>query len=168
MAIRAAVYLGEQRCPYDEEYDGNDYCSMHVLGLVGGEPAGTMRIRFFADFAKLERMAVMPRFRRGPIVPKLIDAAFEICRRKGYRIVYGQIQKRLEPFWSKVGFERLGKNRQLIFSDHEYIEVVKRLVPHPEKITLDTDPIIIIRPEGAWDHPGVLDGSAMRPATNPH
>jgi hypothetical protein len=125
--------------------------------MVDNEPAATMRIRFFAQFAKLERMAVMPRFRRGPIVPKIIHAAFEICSRKGYGVVYGQIQKRLENFWSKVGFERLGKNRELIFSDHEYIEVVKQLEPHPDRITLDTDPIVIIRPEGAWDKEGVLD-----------
>jgi predicted GNAT family N-acyltransferase len=169
MAVRSAVYLAEQRCPFDEEFDGNDYCAMHFIGFVAGEPAATARLRFFADFAKLERVAVMPRFRRSPIVLKLIEAILEVARRKGYRAIYGQIQKRLAGFWSKVGFEPLGKNRgPLVFSDHEYLEVICRLPIHPERITLDSDPLILIRPEGQWDHPGVLDRSALRPATNPH
>ena len=167
-AIRAAVYMAGQNCPYEEEFDGNDYCGMHLLGLLGHEPVAAARLRFFAEFAKLERVSVLPNYRRLMLVPELSNAAFEICRRKGYRTVYAQIQKRLEDFWRKAGFERLGKNRQLVFSDHEYIEVVKLLNPHPEKITLDTDPIVIIRPEGRWDLAGVLDASAARPATNPH
>lgn len=167
-AIRSAVYMAEQRCPYDEEFDGNDFCAMHFLGLVGGEPAATARLRFFARFAKLERVAVMPRFRRSPIVPRLIESVIEVSRRKGYEALYGQIQSRLEGFWSKIGFARLGKNRALTFSDHEYIEVLCKLAPHPDSITLDTDPLIIIRPEGSWDKAGVLDKSAERPALNPH
>ena len=51
VAIRAAVYMAEQECPYDEEFDGNDFCAMHLIGSIGDEPAGCMRIRFFADHA---------------------------------------------------------------------------------------------------------------------
>ena len=39
VAIRGAVYMGEQECPYDEEFDGNDFSSTHLLGYVGNEPA---------------------------------------------------------------------------------------------------------------------------------
>ena len=38
-ALRAAVFMSEQNCPYEEEYDGNDYTGTHILGLVSGEPA---------------------------------------------------------------------------------------------------------------------------------
>ena len=34
-------------------------------------------------------------------------------------------------------------------------------------ITLDSDPYVIIRPEGDWDRPGVLDMSAGRPVSSP-
>ena len=53
VAIRGAVYIGEQECPYDEEFDGNDFSATHLIGYVGDEPAGCMRIRYFADFAKV-------------------------------------------------------------------------------------------------------------------
>ena len=62
-AIRAAVFMSEQACPYEEEYDGNDLCGTHFLLFDGGEPVGTLRVRWFADFAKLERIALLPRER---------------------------------------------------------------------------------------------------------
>jgi predicted GNAT family N-acyltransferase len=52
-ALRAAVYMGEQHCPYAEEFDGNDLSASHVMLYVDGEPAACMRIRWFAGFAKL-------------------------------------------------------------------------------------------------------------------
>ena len=33
-AIRAAVFMSEQDCPYEEEFDGNDLCATHLAGLV--------------------------------------------------------------------------------------------------------------------------------------
>ncbi len=62
-ALRAAVFMSEQDCPYDEEFDGNDYCATHILGLVDGVPAAALRLRYFAEFAKMERLAVMPKYR---------------------------------------------------------------------------------------------------------
>ena len=57
-AIRAAVYLAEQDCPIEEEFDGNDLVAAHFIGFIGGEPAACLRVRFFGEFAKLERLAV--------------------------------------------------------------------------------------------------------------
>ena len=43
-AIRAAVFMSEQKCPYDEEFDGNDLCAAtHILGYVNDEPAACLR-----------------------------------------------------------------------------------------------------------------------------
>lgn len=167
-ALRAAVFMTEQSCPYDEEFDGNDYCSTHLLGFVNGEPAAVLRLRFFAEFAHLGRLAVMPKFRRTLIPKVLIEKAIEICRRKGYRTLYGQSQKRLVTFWAKFGFKPMRKNAKLVFSDHEYVEIEAELPPHSDAITTASDPYVIIRPEGEWDKPGVLDRSSQRPATNPH
>jgi predicted GNAT family N-acyltransferase len=167
-ALRAAVFMSEQLCPYDEEFDGNDYCATHILGLVDNEPAAILRIRYFAGFAKFERLAVLPRFRQSSIAKEVIDSAIEICRRKGYTSLYAHAQKRLVGFWNRFGFEPLFKNRNLIFSDHEYVEIGADLVAHDDPITRLSDPYLIIRPEGRWDEPGVLDRSAARPVTNPH
>src|SRR6266700_4942311 len=84
VAIRAAVYLAEQNCPYDEEFDHNDFCAMHLIGSVGNEPAACMRIRFFAEFAKLERLAVRREFRGTSLAVDICRSAKELCRLKGY------------------------------------------------------------------------------------
>jgi hypothetical protein len=55
-----------------------------------------------------------------------------------------------------------------VVSDHEYIEVERRLTPPADALTIDSDPLVLLRPEGLWDRPGVLDRSVNRPATNPH
>jgi predicted GNAT family N-acyltransferase len=167
-AVRAAVYISEQSCPYEEEFDGNDYCATHLLGLGDEEPAATLRLRYFADFVKIERVAVLPRFRRTHVLRVMMRTAIEISRRKGYRTFYGHAQKRLTRFWSRFGFKPLQKNVPLIYSDHEYVEMAAEFEPHPERISMMSDPYLIVRPEGSWDIPGVLDRSAERPATNPH
>lgn len=167
-AVRAAVFMSEQDCPYDEEFDGNDYCATHVLALADDRPAATIRIRYFSGFAKLERLAVLKPFRGTAVTRTVVEAAVEICRRKAYSQVYGHSQARLVGFWEKLGFRSLVRNRKLVFSDHAYIEIVRHLTPHRDAITMDSDPYLIIRPEGSWDAPGVLEQSSMRPVTSPH
>jgi hypothetical protein len=54
-----------------------------------------------------------------------------------------------------------------VFSDFGYTEVLLETNPHPEALTLEADPYVLIRPEGDWDRSGVLEGSASRQATSP-
>jgi predicted GNAT family N-acyltransferase len=166
--LRGATFGAEQNCPYREEYDDNDYCATHVIGLVDDEPGAVIRIRYFGTFAKLERLAVLARFRQTKIKNEVMEAAIEICRRKGYVKLYGQSQERLVGFYAKFGFRVMQKNQQLVFSDHAYVEIEADLAPHSEPITVLSDPYLIIRPEGKWASAGVLERSAIRPATNPH
>ena len=45
VAIRASVFLAEQDCPYDEEFDNNDLSSCHLIAYLRNEPVATLRIR---------------------------------------------------------------------------------------------------------------------------
>jgi predicted GNAT family N-acyltransferase len=163
MSVRSAVYIAEQECPYEEEFDGNDFSATQVLGYVGKEPAGCMRIRYFADFAKVERLAVRKEFRSAGLAPLLVRSCVELCEMKGYRRVYVHSQKRLVNFWAKCGFRRLEGGRELVFSDYDYVEMVLDTERHPHAISLGVDPYVIIRPEGQWHTPGILERSAVRP-----
>ena len=123
-AIRAAVYLAEQDCPIEEEFDGNDLVAAHFIGFVGSEPAGCLRVRFFGEFAKVERLAVRHQFRRSRVSFKLVQASVDYIRRKGFRKIYGQAQDRLVDFWAHFGAKPLGHNRKITFSDFSYTEMV--------------------------------------------
>lgn len=165
--IRSAVYIAEQECPYDEEFDGNDFCATHLIGYVGNEPAGCLRIRYFANFVKMERLAIRREFRRTRLAFKLVRAGIELCRAKGYRKIYGHSQKRLLNFWSRFGFKPMEGGREFVFSDFDYVEVTLDMSPHPQAVAIGVDPYVTIRPEGRWHVPGILERSAIRPATRP-
>lgn len=166
-AIRSAVFLTDQACPYEEEFDGNDLCAMHLIGMMGSEPAACIRARFFADFVKLERLAVRQEFRRSRLSFMMVQAGIELARKKGFKRIYGHAQDRLVDFWAHFGAKPLGADRKLVFSDFSYTEMVIDLEPHPDPITVESDPYVIIRPEGEWHRPGVLDASATRAPTSP-
>jgi predicted GNAT family N-acyltransferase len=165
MAVRALVYIGEQACPYDEEYDGNDFAgATHLVLRAGPEPIGVVRMRWFAGFAKLERLAIRKEYRGGGGLMMLARAAFDLARRKGYRTLMGHAQHRLTPFWKRHfgGWVRPGR-AAFAFSDYDYVEMEFALDPPTDAITIDADPFVLLRPEGAWDRPGVLDRSVTCP-----
>jgi predicted GNAT family N-acyltransferase len=163
MSVRSAVYVAEQQCPYAEEFDGNDLTGSNLLGYVGNEPVGSLRIRCFADFAKLERLAVRREFRQLHLGTRLMQAGVEFCRAKGYRRIYGHAEKNLLGYYEGMGWRQKEGNRRVIFSDYEYVEIVFDAEPSPSAVSLESDPYIILRPEGRWYLPGVLERSALRP-----
>jgi predicted GNAT family N-acyltransferase len=170
VSIRSVVYMGEQLCPYDEEFDGNDLAgATHLIARIGRQPVGCVRLRWFADFAKLERLTVTAGCRGGAVPRALLDAAFELAAKKGYRQIMGHTQVRLAPVLKRLGKVKVRPGRaSFTFSDHEYVETIRELTPPDDAVTIDSDPMVVLRPEGAWDRPSVLDRSALRPATNPH
>jgi predicted GNAT family N-acyltransferase len=161
-AIRSIVYMGEQHCPYDEEFDGNDLAGTHLLAECGGEPVGCVRVRYFGSFAKIERLAVRGEYRRRGIGRQLVSAVTEFARAKGYGTLYAHAQKRLVPFWSGQGFRVVNPLKTFSFSDFEYVEIVRDIPVADDAIGLGVDPFVTIRPEGAWDRPGILEQSADR------
>lgn len=164
-AIRSAVYLNEQQCPFGEEFDGNDFSGSHLLASIGNEPCGCARLRYFGDFVKIERLAVLKRHRNAGVGRKLVTAAIEFSRTKGYRRAYAHARKSLLSFWSKQGFDQLDHGRPFSFSDLEYVEVIKELEPTSGALELAAGPFVLIRPEGQWDRPGILELSADRLTT---
>lgn len=164
VAIRSSVFLAEQDCPYDEEFDHNDLCASHLIAYLRNEPVATLRIRWFAQFAKIERVCVMKHVRGGALVKLMIETAVEMIGRKGYRHVLGYIQKRLVPFWKQLGFLPRPSREGFRFSDYEYVECYRELAARNDAISIDADPYVVMRPEGAWDEESVLDRSAQRPA----
>jgi predicted GNAT family N-acyltransferase len=162
VTIRSATFIAEQDCPYEEEFDGNDFSASHLICYVGNEPAGCLRIRYFADFAKLERLAVRHEFRSKRLGTKLMQAGVEFCRMKGYRRIYGRAQKDLLGYYENMGWKQLEGSSEFFFSDYAYIEIVFDADPNPKAIKLGVDPYVLMRPEGRWDRPGILDRSAQR------
>ena len=161
ICIRSIVYMGEQKCPYSEEFDGNDFTATHVILFCDSEPVGTVRLRWFADWVKLERVCIRAEFRSRDAFRAIINAALDFSARKGYRRLIGYIQSRLYPLWTRsYKCRRRAGRTELRFSDYDYMEVEYDIPAHPDVLTPDSSPYVLLRPEGAWDQPGVLDPSS--------
>ncbi len=145
-----------------EEFDGNDHCATHFIGFIDGEPAGCLRVRFFSEFVKLERLAVRKSFRRSTLAFDLVRTGIDFARCKGFRRIYGHSREGLESFWARFGAKPLPDREQFVFSDYRYTEMVIDLEPMADPISLKSGPMVILRPEGDWDRPGVLEFSSGR------
>lgn len=164
LAIRAAVYVGEQGRAYGHEFDGNDHHASHVLATINGEPAGTCRIRYFGEFAKVERLAVLPKFRnqrfgqRG-VAFATAKHAFEFCARKGIQRIYGHaLQGPLVKFWGRLGLKPMADGLFAI-PGYECVAVLGAQDLPENALTLHSGHLVLVRREGAWDDPGVLESS---------
>lgn len=164
LALRSAMYMCEQDCPFSEEFDGNDFAgSTHLIARIDGDPVGTIRIRWFADFAKLERACVLKRFRGLAVTAKLAQRACQIASAKGYRRILGHIEPGLSSFWNAIaGFEVRKHRPGFVFSDRQYVEIEAAIERADDALTIDSPPLVVIRPEGAWEREGVLDRSVGR------
>jgi predicted GNAT family N-acyltransferase len=168
--LRALTYMAEQACPYEEEFDGNDLCALHLLANENGQPAGSLRIRFFSEFCKIERVCIDPRRRGGAILNFLMAHAFEIISRKGYKRALAYIQARLEGMWTHVMTCQVIDRTGFGVSGLDYLTLEIPVPDHPEAIRVNSDPFVVLRPEGEWDKAGVLDpkpGEADMPPQPP-
>ncbi|MBO6763468.1 MULTISPECIES: GNAT family N-acetyltransferase [Alphaproteobacteria] len=163
MTLRGVIYLGEQEAPYAEEYDGNDLvAASHLIAWKGREPVGVLRLRWFADFAKVERAAVLQQYRRDGVMRVLMQEALRYSARRGYRRVIGHAQLNRVKYWRTHGFRVRPERPEFYFSDYAYVEIERELIPPVNAITADTDPMVLIRPDGEWDRPGPFDLSLER------
>jgi predicted GNAT family N-acyltransferase len=154
------VYIGEQHCPWNEEFDGNDYTATHILGCIDGQPAATARIRWFGEFAKPERLAIRTEYRGLGYGHRMIAYMIELCKAKGYTKIYIHAQQRLRHFYEGYGFRQIG--HPFSFSDHAYIEMVNSFDACGARLTTECGPHVLNRPEGAWRDPGILEKSEVR------
>lgn len=151
-AIRAICFMEEHGVAAGLAMDGNDLQATHVVVYDGEEPIGALRIRWFKDFAKLERMA----FRKAYRSPKYIKitAAFVFAHigRKGYAKVVTHAAPTYARLWRiLLGFKTVDKPPAQYEGHEPYVELVKDIAVPENAISLETDPIVLFRTEGEWD-----------------
>ncbi len=105
-AIRKEVFVGEQNCPPELEWEHEDE-SIHFLAKVNDEPAGAARWRKTANGYKLERFAVSKKFRGFGVGQTLVKAVLaDLPEDAKYVYLHAQIQA--VSLYEKFGFEKLG------------------------------------------------------------
>ena len=108
-AIRESVFVDEQGCPYEEEFDEFDATSHHVLLKLGSRPAGCARWRWIdARTAKLERFAVLPEARGKGLGSVLVRHVRGEAKSSGAERLVLHAQAHLENFYASFGFKTEG------------------------------------------------------------
>jgi len=145
-ALRAIVYVGEQDYAFAEEFDGGDLCgATHFLARSGGEPVGACRIRWFADFAKLERMAVKAAYRSRGVPRALWLHASNLAARKGYEVFLGHIERGLLQYWERVaGFVPREGRPTYRLNGREFFEAIAPIPRHPDAIRLNAPARLVL------------------------
>jgi len=108
MAVRDIVFCGEQGIASALEHDEHDATSLHVLGEEAGVPVAAGRMRFFDDYAKLERIAVLKEQRGKGIGRALTEFMLGVARQRGFTCCRLNAQAHLVHFYAAHGFRSCG------------------------------------------------------------
>ena len=109
--IRVEVYIKEQECPIDEEFETEKDLSSHeFLIYKDNTPIGTIRYRELEDGYKIERFAILKEYRNKhygkealSYLCSMIEERHNPCR------IYMHAQKRLEGYYASLGFKSIGE-----------------------------------------------------------
>ena len=118
-AIRSICFMEEHGVKARQTFDGNDYQATHMIVYAGDEPVGTQRIRWFKDFAKLERTAFREAYRNTHVLKASAYFVFDHVARKGYDKVITHAQPKYARLWRIVlGFKNAEGKQPLYFDGH--------------------------------------------------
>jgi len=122
--IRYAVFQIEQSISSEDEFDGKDRESIHLIAYFEFQAVGTLRIRNIGGaIAKIERLAVLKDFRSHGIGRKMMEEAIAYIKsfKKSavtYSIIKIHAQAYLEKFYTNLGFITQGERFMEAGIDH--------------------------------------------------
>ncbi len=118
MRIRTVVFIGEQECPPEEEWDtfdepGARYSTCrHFVGSWNGVDVATARWHETTydnqPAAKLERFAVLKEARGNGFGTAMVEHLMDDARAQGYEALVLHAQAYLKEFYERLGFVRIG------------------------------------------------------------
>lgn len=106
LTIRHQIFVEGQRVPVDEEVDGLDASSEHFLLFLNQLPAGTTRVRYTGDFAKIERVAILEPYQGKGLGHILMKFVIKDIQQHSHVVKKAKLgaQTYAIPFYEKLGF----------------------------------------------------------------
>jgi predicted GNAT family N-acyltransferase len=107
--VRRQVFVREQNISEDLVFDGHDNEALHMVVKDGERVIGSARVKFLAgNQAKLERMAVLKRYRRKGIGKEMLLFLDTVWKDKQVQQIIIHAQLEVVPFYKLCGFDELG------------------------------------------------------------
>lgn len=109
LALRHAVFVGEQGVPPEAERDRHDATANHLAARLGGELVGTLRWRVVAPgTGKIERVAVRRDLRGSRVGAALVEVALADLAAAGLAEAVLNAQLGVQGFYERLGFRAEG------------------------------------------------------------
>jgi predicted GNAT family N-acyltransferase len=109
-AVRRQVFVEEQNIPEEIELDEFDSSALQVVVRDGDKIVATARVRFPSpDTAKIERMAVLPAYRRRGTGRGIISFIIGEMKKQGINRAVLHAQYAVRDFYRSCGFEETGE-----------------------------------------------------------
>lgn len=159
-AVRGICFMEEHGVPALQNYDGNDLQATHVVAYAHDEPIASARLRWFRDFAKMERSCVRKSHRDPRILKHFSQFIYDHVARKGYERLITHAKPAYARMWRRtLGFLPVEGKAPMSFDgdDEPYMELVKFLDPHPKMISERESIATLFRVEGHWDTPSKFE-----------
>jgi predicted GNAT family N-acyltransferase len=107
--VRRQVFVREQGISEVLVFDGHDREALHMVVKDGERVIGSARVQFLTDNqAKLERMAVLKRYRRKGIGKEMLQFLDAVWKDKQVQQVIIHAQLEVVPFYKLCGFDESG------------------------------------------------------------
>lgn len=119
--IRYEVFVIGQNVPPEEEIDEFEDESFHFLAFLNDTPAGAARWRFTEKGIKLERFAVLEKFRSNGIGSALVGEVLKDIAnhpKSVGKVLYLHAQLSAMGLYNKFGFKQVGELFQECEIDH--------------------------------------------------
>ncbi len=133
--IRREVFVREQRLFVDDDVDAQDAgpSTVHVLGLVDGRPAGTVRLYPVGGDGlwKGDRLAVLPAHRRTQLGRPLVRLAVRLAGARGGSRMTASVQARNTRFFCALGWTPVGEPFDLLGAPHQTMTIALTLGSRP-------------------------------------
>ena len=124
--IRTQVFQKEQGVSAELEFDGLDADAIQFLAYLNGKAVATARIREIdASTAKIERLAVLPEYRKQGIGKRLMESALSVISRLDKSSAIVHAQEYVASLYQQLGFEVVGERFSEAGIDH--VKMVKQL-----------------------------------------
>lgn len=108
MNIRKEVFVNEQNCPEDEEWDDSEYNCEYYLVFDDNKAVGTLRWRINNEKIKIERVAVLKEYRGRDFGKQIVEFVLNDIKTMGLPI-YLNSQEQVISFYENFGFEKYGE-----------------------------------------------------------
>ncbi len=107
--MRRVIFVEEQNVSKNIERDRFDRLSKHFIALYKSRPVGCARIRLAGKKAKLERIAVMKKYRGKGFGKLIVEYLIDYCKNEGTCDIFMNAKYYLKNYYAKLGFKPKGK-----------------------------------------------------------